>query len=185
MLVAGAGGGREVLALRRSGFEADGFECSPALVKASQKLFDELGESNYLATVRRRCPPGSPAYDALVVGWTVYTHIPTRVRRVRFLQALRKRAFGNAPVLISFFARRGISHDDVLVYRLAKFWSFFSSVRKDALEIGDHISYARYVHSFTEEELTEELKAAGFRIVRFVDKVDFGYAVGIVEDALS
>ena len=184
VLVAGAGGGREVLALRRSGFEAEGFECSPALVEASHRLFDELGESNHVVY----CPPdsvplGSPVYDALIVGWTVYTHIPTRVRRVQFLQALRKRALGNAPLLLSVFARQGASHDDVLVYRIARLWSFISLARKDGLEIGDHISYARYVHWFTEHEVAEELKAAGFRVAQFVDKGQFGYAVGVVEEA--
>ena len=102
VLVAGAGGGREVLALRRCGFEAQGFECSRALVDASYRIFDELGESDYVI----HCPPdsvpaGPPTYDALVVGWTVYTHIPTRGRRIRFLNALRRRALAHAPLLIS------------------------------------------------------------------------------------
>jgi hypothetical protein len=34
ILVAAAGGGREVLALRRAGFQAQGFECNPVLLQA-------------------------------------------------------------------------------------------------------------------------------------------------------
>lgn len=183
VLVAGAGSGREVLALRNSGFQADGFECSPALVKASEKLFDELGESDYLIHCPPdSVPPGPPDYDALIVGWGAYMHIPTRERRIRFLQALRKRAPENAPLLLSFFTRQSVSRDDVLVYRLARVCSSFSPVRRKGLEIGDRISYARYIHSFTEQELAEELKAAGFRVAEFNDNGAFGYAVGILEE---
>lgn len=184
VLVAGAGGGREVLALRKSGFEAEGFECSLPLVKASQEIFEELGDPDYLVHCPADCVPVGPAtYDALIVGWTVYTHIPTRGRRIRFLQALRQRALPDAPLLISFFVRRASSSDDVLVYRVARFWSFFSRARKEPLEIGDHISYARYAHWFTERELAEELRAAGFRVAHFVEQGEFGYAVGVAEDA--
>ncbi|MFZ0733519.1 MAG: hypothetical protein WAM79_14420 [Candidatus Sulfotelmatobacter sp.] len=184
VLVAGAGAGREVLALRKSGFEAEGFECSPALVEASQRLFDELGESNYVVYCPPdSVPPGSPLYNALIVGWGAYTHIPTRARRIRFLQAFGERAFGNAPLLLSFFTRKTGSRDDVLVYRLARLCSLFSPARKASLDIGDRISYARYIHSFTEQELAEELKAAGVRLAQFVDKGEFGYAVGIPEEA--
>ncbi len=44
ILVAAAGGGREILGLRRAGYQAEGFECSPTLLEASQALFDRLGE---------------------------------------------------------------------------------------------------------------------------------------------
>ena len=184
VLVAGAGGGREVLALRHSGFEAQGFECSPALVDASQRIFDELGESDYLVHCPPdTVPPGPPTYDALIVGWTVYTHIPTRDRRIRFLEDLRKRALPHAPVLISFFARQDLSIDAVLVYRLAKVRSLFARARRETVEIGDHISFARYVHAFTEDELAEELKHAGFRVAHFAQEGDWGYAVGIARES--
>jgi len=183
VLVAGAGGGREVLALRRSGFAAEGFDCNRVLVKASERLFDELGESRHVIYCPPdTVPPGSPTFDALVVGWTVYTHIPTKQRRIRFLEALRKRALENAPLLISFFARVSSSRQDALSHRLARFWSFFSRARKDAVEIGDHINYARYTHSFTEQELSEELLAAGFRITHFFEAGGFGYSVAIAEE---
>src|SRR5262249_14907561 len=41
ILVAAAGAGREVLALRKIGFEAEGFDCSPELVRASEGIFEQ------------------------------------------------------------------------------------------------------------------------------------------------
>ena len=185
VLVAGAGGGREVLALRQSGFEAEGFECSPALVDASHRIFDELADSDYLVHCPPdSVPPGPPTYDALIVGWTVYTHIPTKERRIRFLDALRRRALPHAPLLISFFTRQGChSIDDILAYRLAKVCSVFGRARGEPLEIGDHISFARYEHLFTQDELVEELKDSGFEVAHFAQEADFGYAVGIAGES--
>lgn len=65
VLVAAAGGGREVLALRRAGYQAQGFECNPALVEASRVMFAELGEPDGVTL----CPPdqvpaGSAVYGA-------------------------------------------------------------------------------------------------------------------------
>ena len=182
VLVAGAGGGRKVLALRQSGFEAQGFECSPALVDASHSIFDELGESDYLVHwPPDSVPPGPPTYDALIVGWTAYTHIPTTERRIRFLDALRKRALPYAPLLISFFTGQGT--DDILVYRLARVCSIFVRARREPVEIGDHIRFARYEHSFTQDELVEELKDSGFEIAHFAEEAGLGYAVGIAGES--
>lgn len=184
VLVAGAGGGREVLALRKSGFEAEGFECSMPLIEASRRIFDEQGESSYLIHCPPDCVPAGPAvYDALIIGWTVYTHIPTRTRRILFLEAIRKRALQRAPILISFFVRSSLSGDDAMVYRISRWCSFLSLPRKGTSEVGDHIRFGRYVHSFTQDEVSEELRAAGFRVAHFAESGDLGYAVGIAEDA--
>jgi hypothetical protein len=64
-------------------------------------------------------PPGPAIYGGLIVGWSAYTHIPTRARRVAFLQALRQRALPGAPVLLSFFTRTGASRYDGFVCKVA------------------------------------------------------------------
>jgi hypothetical protein len=180
ILVAAAGGGREVLALRRAGFQADGFECNPALVQASNTLFEQSGESHAVNLCQAdQVPSGPPIYGGLIVGWTAYTHIPTRRRRVAFLQALRQRALPGSPVLLSFFTRSGFSRYDTFVYRTASFSRLLLRGRKDALDLGDHLSWC-YSHSFTRDELEAELRAAGFRPVHFSEVGD-GHAVGIVE----
>lgn len=182
ILVAGAGGGREVLALRKAGYDAEGFECSVPLVRASEQIFDRLGESKYVTFCEPdRVPQGPRIYDGLVVGWTVYTHIPTKARRVEFLQALSERALPGSPLLISYFARQSGARDDVLVHRAARFWRFLLRGRKEPLEMGDRISYARFVRSFTRDEVEVELRAAGFKSVHHGAEGDLGYTVGVAE----
>jgi hypothetical protein len=182
ILVAGAGGGREVLALRKAGFDAEGFECSLPLVRASEEIFSRLGESRYVTLCEPdSVPPGPPIYDGLVVGWDAYTHIPTKTRRIAFLQALSRRALGHSPLLISFFARRTRSRDEILVHRTARLARFFLRGREEPLELGDRISFARFVHWFTRDEVEAELKTAGFRVAQHGEKGDLGYAVGFAE----
>ncbi|MGA8501901.1 MAG: hypothetical protein WB683_10155 [Candidatus Sulfotelmatobacter sp.] len=182
ILVAGAGGGREVLALRKAGFEAEGFECSVPLVRASEQIFDRQGESEYVTFCQPdRVPQGPRIYDGLVVGWTVYTHVPTKARRVAFLQALSERALAGSPLLVSYFARQSRASDDVLVHRTARLWRFLLRGRKEPLEVGDRISYARFVRSFTSDEVEADLRAAGFRSAHHGAEGDLGYTVGVAE----
>jgi hypothetical protein len=182
ILVAGAGGGREVLALRKAGFDAEGFECSLPLVRASEHIFDRLGESKYVSFCEADSVPRGPRiYEGLVVGWTVYTHIPTKTRRAAFLQALSQRALSNSPLLMSFFARNSSSRDDLLVHRTARLCRFLLRGRKEPLEVGDRISHARFVRWFTSDEVEAELRTAGFRGAQHGAEGDLGYTVGIAE----
>lgn len=180
ILVAAAGGGREVLALRRAGFQAEGFDCSATLVQASEAIFDRLGEPRGVAL----CPPGEvpsgpPLYRGLVVGWSGYTHIPARRRRIAFLQQLRSRALPGAPVLVSFFPREDSSRSEILIYRIARISRVIFRKRKEQSELGDHLGWC-FSHTFTREDIEAELQAAGFRPV-FYSEVGEGHAVGIVD----
>jgi hypothetical protein len=179
ILVAAAGGGREVLALRRAGYTADGFECNPILVQASDAIFEQLGEARgVMLCPADHVPPGPPGYGGLIVGWSAHTHIPTRARRVAFLQALRQRALPGSPVLLSFFTRTGASRYDGFVCKVA---NLFRVLRggKESVELGDHLSWS-YSHLFTGEEIEGEMRDAGIRMVHYGEVGD-GHAVGIVE----
>jgi len=180
ILVAAAGGGREVLALRRAGYPADGCECNPVLVQASDAIFEQLGEPRGVTLCPADQVPQGPAiYGGLIVGWSAYTHIPTRGRRVAFLQALHQRALPGAPVLLSFFTRVGSSRYDKFVCRMAGVSRVLLREREEPVELGDHLSWS-YNHLFTREEIEGELREAGIRLVHYGEVGD-GHAVGIVE----
>src|SRR5262245_2427351 len=178
ILVAAAGGGREVLALRRVGFRADGFECSTHLVQAANVLFDQLRESRGVSLCAPDEVPDGPAiYEGLLVGWSAYTHIPTRRRRVAFLEGLRARAVKGAPLLMSFFPRDKSPAYENLVHTTALVGRFLFRGRKEDSETGDHLSWC-FSHTFTREEVEAELSAAGFQMVHY-SEVGEGYAVGM------
>ena len=180
ILVAAAGGGREILALRQAGFQAEGFDCSPTLVQAADALFDGLGERRGVTLCAAGQVPSGPAlYQGLIVGWTGYTHIPTRGRRIALLEGLRHRAMPGAPVLISFFPRDRFSQYEDLNYWTARVSRFLFRGRKEEPEPGDHLGWC-FSHTFTREEVEAELRAAGFRPVYYCELGE-GHAVGIAE----
>jgi hypothetical protein len=182
ILVAAAGTGREVLALRKAGFSAEGFECNPAVLQVGQELFAAMGHSNPVSfCLPDKVPPGLPDYDGLIVGWGGYTHIPTRARRVAFLQALRRRALPNAPLMLSFVTRDERSRYDCLSYGIARLWGSLFRPAQQPPETGDDLELGDFTHHFTRAEVESELQAARFRLLHFSEQAQLGVAVGIAE----
>jgi hypothetical protein len=71
--------------------------------------------------------------------------------------------------------------EDKLVYQISRRSKLFSSGRREPPQLGDRISFARYVHFFTRVELESELCEAGFRLKDYKDEGDWGNAIGISE----
>lgn len=66
---------------------------------AGRDIFDRLGERyDIIACAPDAVPAGPPDSDGLIVGWGAYAHIPTKARRVAFLQALKERSVPGSPV---------------------------------------------------------------------------------------
>ncbi|HUE95139.1 MAG TPA: hypothetical protein VMN39_00680, partial [Longimicrobiaceae bacterium] len=70
LLVAAAGGGREVLALRKRGFAVDGFEAHPGLVHFANEFLQEEGHGNGIQLAPwDGCPDYPHVYDGVIIGW--------------------------------------------------------------------------------------------------------------------
>jgi hypothetical protein len=160
LLVAAAGGGREVLALRRQGLEADGFDCHPSIVRFANEFLEREGMAPDIQLAPYDgCPDYEKPHDGAIVGWGAYTQIRGRDRRIRFLKELRKRLKAGSPILVScFIAPRNWSRrvTAVIGNGLARL------LGRDPVEVGDSM-IPNYVHLFTREELARELEDAGFR----------------------
>lgn len=181
VLVAAVGGGREVLALRRLGFDADGFECHPGLVSFANELLEKEGLTPDVRCVPRdQFPEDGRSYDGLIVGWGAYMLIQGRRNRVNFLKGLRAKVGDGAPLVVSFFHR---ASDQALHLKIVRSsGNFFRSLlRREPLEYGDDL-VPDFVHYFSREELAAELAEAGFAMV-YYSKKDYGHAVGIAAGA--
>jgi len=156
ILVAGAGGGREVIALAKLGHEVSGFDASEELTR---DCVDNLRTSGVTAKIDHappgEVPAGPRSHDALVIGRGVYHHIPGRKNRVKFLAACRERIEDNCPVFLGDFLIRGETG-----HRLTAISPL------DTVERGDSISYSFY-HYFTPNEVRIELDLAGFELVEY------------------
>ena len=175
VLVTGAGGGREVVALLEQGFDAYGFEPNPVLVSAGGRLLSARGYEGRLQLVDRDAAPEADGpWDAVVVGWGSYMLMPGRARRLAFLGALRAQLRPGAVLLVSFWPRsklpaagsRARSGAANTVRRL---------LGREPVEVGDVLA-PNFVHTFTAAEIRAELDAAGFDLVEHAEE-PFGHAV--------
>jgi hypothetical protein len=174
VVVTGAGTGREVHALLERGFDAIGYEPHPMLLRAGADFLRRHGQPDRLrASERDTFPTDVDGCDAVVVGWGSYTAIPGSWRRIAFLRAARESLPEGAPVLVSFFVRRG----PVRYFRLVA--AVGSAVRRlrgrERVELGDGLN-PHYGHYFTRQEIEAELSAAGFRLVSFSPE-PYGHAL--------
>lgn len=175
LLVAATGGGREVLALRRMGLEAHGFECNPDLARFANELLEKDGYAPDIRLAARDvCPDFGRTYEGLIVGWGAYMQIRGRQRRIEFLRQMRKHAEPGTPVLLSFFYLAGGTGR----YRLAAaIGNALALLRRgERVEVGDFLA-PDFVHYFTRKELESELRAGGFEPV-FFGTDQYGHAVG-------
>ena len=176
ILVSSIGGGREVIALRRMGFEVDGFECCQELLTFANDLLAKSGlDADMRFVPRDECPDLGRQYDGLIVGWGSYGLIQGRARRIAFLRKLRDHADEGAPVLLSFLTRSPESRYFKLTVAIASPIRWL--LRREPVEAGDVLAPI-YLHYFTEDQLRVELRAGGFDLRHF-STAGYGHAVGV------
>lgn len=168
VVVTAAGGGREVLALARMGFEVTGFEVHPRLREFAVGLLATEGlAATVLPCERDDWPAGAEQADAVVSGWGQYMCIRGRARRVAFLRGAARTLPEGGPILVSFFARAQITRRMRTTAAVGNV--FRPLLHGERVEVGDSIEQA-VGHAFSREEIAQELRLAGF------DLVDFGPA---------
>lgn len=181
LLVAGAGGGREVLALSRLGYDVDGFECNRDLVERVNEFLKKEGlNSNIQLVPPNQCPDSTRIYDGLIIGWGVYMHIQGREQRISFLKKLRSQTRAMAPILLSFYFRS----ESPLYFRIVA--TIGNVIRlvlgRDCLETGDTFLYIsdfnQYIHCFAKDEIDSELHEGGFQLDSCCTE-EYGHAIGI------
>ncbi|HEX8319331.1 class I SAM-dependent methyltransferase [Longimicrobium sp.] len=180
--VIAAGAGREVIALSRQGFQAEGFECNPGLVAYAGDLLPRHGcQAAVRLIARDAAPAGAGPYDGIILGWSAYMLIPGRERRIRFLRDLRPLLTEGSPVLLSFFTRPDHAPRLALAFRVARVLR--RVLRREPPALGDDLA-PMFVHRFNEAELVSELAEAGFTLARFTPEgrgpYDSGWAVAYV-----
>jgi hypothetical protein len=176
VIVTGAGGGREVIALLERGFDAIGYEPNRALVEAGAELLRTLGHGDRLRqSARDAFPADAGTCDAVLSGWGSYMLIPSRERRVAFLRAAHRALPEGAPILCSFFVRSPGARYYSVVAGTA---NLVRRVRRaERVELGDTIGQ-NFVHRFTREEIESELAEGGFRVVAYASQ-PYGHAVAV------
>jgi len=176
IVVTGAGGGREVLALLELGYDAVGYEPNEGLVRFGEDLLASTCRPGRLRPADRDTwPRDADACDGVIVGWGSYMLIRGRERRVAFLRGARSGLQAGAPLLLSFFPRSGKPGYLRVVARVG------NAIRRlrgaTPLDFGDALD-PNYVHYFDRREIDSELGEAGFSLAWY-DASGYGKAVGL------
>jgi hypothetical protein len=166
VLVAAAGGGRELIALVRAGYQAAGFECSHAMVETGKRA---LAQRGIAATLDWSPPCVAPRmegqFDALIVGWNGYCYISPRARRIAFMKSLRAQLRPGSAVLVSTAMRSPGARLFKWTPRIANAVRI-CTFRAPVFDAGDSFSSRPKLH-FTRRQLERELTEADFSITTF------------------
>ncbi|HYQ03674.1 MAG TPA: hypothetical protein VER96_33605 [Polyangiaceae bacterium] len=188
ILVGGCGGGREIFGLLERGYRIaaaydpvkefiDALREDPRLFEMRERLCVGAHQTvDSLAPVRKLCETGAPV-DAVLVGWTSYTHVRGAKRRVEFLRSVRALC-PSGPLLLSFHA--AMADESERPARLRTRLRRVLGTSRSMAETGDGLQRGQgAVHRFTEAAFAEEAIAAGYR-VRLWQEHDFGAAHAIL-----
>ena len=132
ILVAGAGGGREVIALAKLGYSVTAFDFCDTLTRACRRHVEDAGISAQVVDAPPDAlPEGLDVYDAVFAGRGLYHHIPSRGRRIAFLRACRQHIEAHGPLFLSDFFIRPCESSGHRTYSLSRTHSAgFGSVMK-------------------------------------------------------
>jgi len=176
IVVTSAGGGREVLALAKAGYEVTGFEPHQGLARFGSRLLAAEGLIVSIAPSERdRWPAGAIGADGALVGWGGYMLISGREHRVAFLREAAAQLPAGAPILLSFFVQAGVARRLRVAAGVAN--PLRRLLRREPVNVGDALM-PNLVHFFTRTEVAAELADAGFDLLDF-GSMDYGWAVGM------
>lgn len=176
ILLIGAGGGREVIALHNLEYEVEAYECNPRLVECANELLSRRNVPVRVSINDRDASPQTAEFvDGIICGWAMYMLIQSRKSRVAFLKGLRNQCKTGAPILLSFFSRTNDSFHYRFILLIGNILRCL--LRRERIEIGDDLQ-PNFVHFFTEQEIASELNEGGFDFVYYCTN-EYGHAVGL------
>jgi len=183
VLLAAAGGGRELKALLDRGFEVTAFEPNPVLFDGARRVaagrggarVEQASYADLIAAARGVGPLAwlaKESFDYVLFGWGSFTHLTQLDLQLGALRAVRTLA-PQAPLSLSFFMRPAQQPDS----RSARMRGLLRSALRRAgnprpIEPGLGYDYGGgFVYSFTHEEVSSLASLAGYQIEFFDEKI--------------
>lgn len=175
ILLIAAGGGREILALKKMGYKVDSYECNLALLEFGNSLLRKNGITDRIKYLpRNEAPDEIKKYDGIIIGWAAYTHIRGNKRRVMLLRKLAPfLSSKEAPLMLSFLIREKTSRQERLTKFISNFFRLFT--HKEKTELGDRL-IPLFAHYFTEAEIKSELSCAKLTVTDY-SCIDYGCVI--------
>lgn len=180
VLVGGAGGGREALALASLGYGVVAFDpCrqlvellsnyAPPSVEVYLGAYQDLPVLLNFRSGRREQLDEETKYDAAIMGWTSFSHLRSREQRLEVLRYFSEMTEG--PVLLSF-------ETDAAGGRNASSGTWWIPLRNKVFSGDRFFMNGGFVHCFQEEGIRELLNEAELEILALcMDDSSYPYAV--------
>lgn len=167
ILVIAAGGGREVLALIKMGYEVDAYECNEQLVKYGNSFLSKNDIDSKIKILSRNAVPYEiKQYDGIILGWGLYTLIRGYEARVSFLKKLHPFMDKETILMISFWTMEKKGKQQIITRKISNFFRFI--LRKEKSETGDALE-PNFGHYFSHSEIVDEVSQVKFKMLDYYD----------------
>jgi SAM-dependent methyltransferase len=168
ILVVGCGTGRDLIALLRSAYRAEGLDVSPRAIARGRRMLEREGLSAELYTgpIESVALPGR--FDVFIFSWFCYSYIPQSETRIAVLRKVKAHLKPGGRILISYIPADRPPR--WLPIRLTQLVARLTGSDWRP-EFGDHVGPAggwtdvHYEHQFQDGELEQEARAAGLGVV--------------------
>lgn len=173
LLLLGVGGGRDAIALAKLGFDVTGVDYVPEMVDRAMENARKRGvpiEGMVQEISKLDVPSG--IYDVVWISRSMYSCIPTRVRRVEMVSRVANALMPGGYFLCQF--HRGDNHQYSEKGMLLRKLIAALTLGNREIEPGDHLFLnVEFLHEFHSlEELRSEIEDGGLVVTRFQTEVN-------------
>ncbi|WP_075591050.1 class I SAM-dependent methyltransferase [Labilibacter marinus] len=169
IVVLGAGGGRECLALNRLGYKLSGYESDKKMVEYAQKYFANLEIDIAFNHIPINTIPHSKC-DIFWFGWGMYTHIFSQERRVQMLCDVKKQIPQNGYIIISYWKENREFTRRKIIENMTK------KINRRPVEAGEGFRNGFWTKRFTPDQIKEEAALVQLKVVH-ISEVEYGHAI--------
>lgn len=169
IVMIGAGGGREVLALAKLGHDVEAYEADEGMVRYAQRFFEKENMPVKYATLEINRIPECRC-DVFWFGWGVYTHIIGQTNRIALLKDAKERLNHHGKIVISYWAEKRLPERIDCIDRISK------RINKRQVEKGEAFRALFWGKYYTKEQIFEEAQKAGLQ-VDYISEEGYGHAI--------
>lgn len=165
ILIVGSGSGREVIALRRDGYDVEGLEPARAAAELSREIMKKAGVEARIRIGGIETVELDAVFDLFIFSWYCYSYIPHRATRIAALGAARAHLAPGGRIILSYIIGEPIPKR--LPFTVAAFAARVSGAGWTP-EKNDVLSFEpgglHFEHHFGPGEVEEEARAAGLKV---------------------
>jgi SAM-dependent methyltransferase len=165
ILIVGSGSGREVIALRRDGYNVEGLEPAAAAARLSQAIMKKAGIAAPVRIGGIETVQLDGLFDLFIFSWYCYSYIAHRATRVAALRSARRHLAPGGRIILSYIVGEPIPKRlpvTVAAWAARATRGGWTPDKNDVL--GFEPGGLHFEHHFAPGEVEDEAREAGLRV---------------------